>query len=192
LCGCTEKPVHQLVKPLPASVDVCDIQDATVPAVFTCDDFNWMGGNLALTVFEEDLYDAVEVSKLAKGDTLLWNNDTIIVNEIAVNGDIKVINNGIEEGGAELQPNGGGSYRGILWDDHSTYTSLGQAQLPLAEDFSVIDCGENPSDPSDTIRSNQKLYIENLVDSRRSFSMLNTRVLVGNGEITNITRFWIP
>jgi len=192
LCGCTEKPVRQLVKPLPASVDVCDIQDATVPAAFTCNDFNWMGGNLTMTVYEEDLYDAVEVSKLAKGDTLLWNNDTIIVNEIAVNGDVMVINNGIEEGGAELQPNGGGTYRGILWDDHSTYTSLGQAQLPLAEDFSVIDCGENPSDPSDTIRSNQKLYIENLVDSRRSFSMLNTRVLVGNGEITNITRFWIP
>lgn len=192
MIGCSEKPTNKVVKPLPASVDVSEIKDATIPAEFTCNDFNWMGGNLTMNVFEEDIYDAIEVNALVKGDTLLWNNDTIIVEEITSKGDVKVINNGIEEGGAELKSNGGGTYRAFLWDDHSAYTNLGKAQLPLAEDFTIIDCGENPSDAYDTIRTDQKLYLENLVDSRRSFNSLNTKVLVENGMITNITRIWIP
>jgi len=192
MIGCAEKPMNKFVKPLPASVDVSNIQDATVPAEFTSDDFNWMGGNLSMTVFQEDLYDVVDVHNLAIGDTLLWNNDTIIVEEIAEKGDVKVINKGIEEGGAELKSNEGGTYRAFLMDDHSAYTNIGKAQLPLADDFTIIDCGENPTDAYDTIRTNQKLYLEKLVDSRRSFNSLNTKVLVENGKITNITRVWIP
>lgn len=190
--SCIAQSENKCVKPLPASVNIADIKDATVPAEFTSDDFNWMGSNLSMTVYEEDIYDAAEICFLAKGDTLIWNGDTLIVNEIEQRGGTKIINKGIEEGGAELVSNGGGTFRGTSFNDHSTYTKLGKVTLPLSDNFTIIDCGEEPSAPSDTISSGQKLYLEGLKDYRRTFTMLNTRVLIENGVVTNITRHWIP
>lgn len=192
VASCFAQSSNKCVKPLPASVNIAAIKDATVPADFTVDDFKWMGSNLSMTVYEEDIYDAPEVCSLAKGDTLIWNGDTIIVNEVEQRGATKVINKGIEEGGAELAPNGGGTFRGTLFDDHSTYTKLGKVTLPLSDNFTITDCGEFPTTPSKTISADQKQYLEGLKDYKRTFTCLNTRVLVENGVVTNITRHWIP
>ena len=62
----------------------------------------------------------------------------------------------------------------------------------IADDYKLIDCGEFPIDPADTIRTGQKLYLENLKDSRRVFFSLNTLVTIENGMITEINRKWIP
>ena len=66
-----------------------------------------------------------------------------------------------------------------------------QSQL-VPDDFVIIDCGIDPNDPIDTIRTGQKLYIENLKDSKKDFFQLNTRVTIENGIITEINRHWIP
>lgn len=190
--GCAQRPASRFVRPLSPAVDAGHIENATLPASFTADDFNWKDGRLSLTVFQEDLYDAVEVNALAAGDTLLWNQDTIIIREIEQDGEVKVFNKGMEEGGAELTANGGGTYRALLWDDHSAYTAIGQAALPLADDFLLIDCGEEPADPNDTLRTGQQAYLEALKDSRRQFNCLNTTVVVEKGRIASITRRWIP
>ena len=50
------------IAPLPSGIDVDNLQDCTIPAAFSPDDFNWMGGNLKMTVYNEDLYDAVNIS----------------------------------------------------------------------------------------------------------------------------------
>lgn len=183
---------NKCVKPLESSIDIKNIKDAIVPAMFTTDDFKWMEGNLKMTVFSEDLYDAFDISSMSPGDTLLWNNNTIIVKENERQGDLRIINKGLEEGGADLISNEGGTFKAVLMDDHSVYSKLGQIEIPLAENFTIIDCGENPSDSSDTIRENHKLYLENLAESRRSFNNINTKVTIENGVITNITRRWIP
>lgn len=191
LCGCAHKTTFQMVKPLPA-ISLENIKDATLPAEFSDKDFDWMGGNLRLTVYSEDLYDAVQISQLKVGDTIVYDGKPIVAKKIENKNKYLVINDGIEEGGAELTANQGGIYRGSQMDDHSTYTKVGQVQLPLTENFTIIDCGENPTDPSDTIRTAQKLYLENLKDYKRQFNCLDTRVRVENGMITNITRHWIP
>ena len=69
---------------------------------------------------------------------------------------------------------------------------MGKAELPLADDFIIIDCGENPDDPCDTIRTGQKLYLESLSENNRLFHDLNTRVRIENGIIKEINRKWIP
>lgn len=189
-CSKTEEQ-HACIKPLPA-VSIASITDATLPASFTVDDFGWMGGTLTMTVYNEDLYDMVELHNLAVGDTLLYNGSAIVVNQIEQNGDMLVINKGLEEGGADLQAYEGGTYRAIQMDDHSIYSALGQVHLPLADDFTIVDCGDFPDDPSVTISTTQKLYLESLKEGRRDFSCLNTQVQITNGEITNITRCWIP
>ena len=197
--SCTHREAevqHAFIQPLLTAQTVTDlnayVQNATVPARFTTSDFDWMAGQLPLTVYSEDFYDTVALHQMAVGDTLLFGGDTIVVRTIE--GDSYLtINGGIEEGGADLMAcDEGGTYRGVLMDDHSTYTELGSVQLPLSENFTFIDCRINPTDPSDTIRTDQKLYLENLKDYKTEFYSIDTRVQVEDGVITNITRHWIP
>lgn len=183
---------HRVIAPLPSGLDVDNLQDCTVPAAFTSADFRWMGGNLRMTVYSMDLYDAVEISQLQVGDTLIYTGEPMLVTMIEENHGGLEINGGIENNGCCLAGHEGGTYVARNWDDHATYTRLGTAELALAEDFVIIDCGEFPTDPADTIRTGQKLYLETLTGSRKEFFQLNTRVTIENGMITEINRRWIP
>ncbi|MDO4215476.1 MAG: hypothetical protein Q4D12_06140 [Bacteroidales bacterium] len=195
LCGCAQEKqtvAHKCIAPLPAGVAVDDLQDCTVPAAFTLDDFNWMGGNLTLTVYNQDLYDVVDISEMQVGDTLIYNGNPMVINKIDKgNGGID-INGGLDEGGCCLAGFEGGTYVARNWDDHPTFTELGKAQVALDQDFVIMDCGMDPQDPVDTIRTGQKLYLETLQDGRKDFFQLNTRVTIENGQITAISRHWIP
>ena len=151
-----------------------------------------MGGNLTMTVYNQDLYDAVEISQMQVGDTIIYDGKKLVINKIAEEHGGIDINGGLDEGGCCLAGNEGGTYVARNWDDHATYTELGKAEIALADDFVIIDCGIDPNDPIDTIRTGQKLYIENLKDSKKDFFQLNTRVTIENGMITEIKRHWIP
>lgn len=192
LSGCTKKVAYQMVKPLPAPYAVNKLLDATVHASFSSKDISWEIGKLSMEVFSEDLYDAVAVSQLKKGDTVVYDGKSIVVKDIERKDKYVTVNGGIEQGGADLTANQGGTYRGSQMDDLSTYTSLGKVTLPLAKDFVLIDCGENPTNPSDTIRTGQKEYLEKVPEYRRDFNILNTRVRIENGVVVEINRHWIP
>lgn len=192
VCSCGTKKARKLVSPLPSGLEIGALTDCTVPAQFTSDDFRWMGGNLTMKVFTEDLYDAAEVSLLEPGDTLIYDGEKIVVETVEDEDGLLSVNGGLEEGGAWLQAWEGGTYRACQWDDHSLYSELGTVELPLSEDFMIVDCGENPEDPSDTLTTGQKLYLETLESWHREFSPLNTKVVVENGIITAIIRRWIP
>ena len=208
--GCTntsnkEDLACQFVKPLPTkspfkgspmlstSEYVSDTGglEGLIPAVFTSSDFNWKDSTLTLTAYSIDTYKASEIDNLQKGDTILFRNDTIIVSKIE-KGRYLTINGGIENGGVELAAYEGGTYRVQLMDDHPQYSELGKVQLPLSKDLTIIDCGDNPTDPYDTIRTNHKQWLDNAKEYKREFSELNTRVKIENGIITTITRNWIP
>lgn len=183
---------YRLIAPLPSALDVDKLKDCTVPAKFTSDDFRWMGGNLRMTVYVKDLYDAVDISQIQAGDTLLYMGEPMVIETIEdLHGGL-AINGDIDNGGCCLVGYEGGTYVARNWDDHATYTMLGRAEVALADDFVIIDCGEFPTDPADTIRTGQKLYLESLKDSRREFFSLNTLVTIENGMITEINRRWIP
>lgn len=195
LCGCTTKtpqPEHKMIAPLPAAITVDNLQDCTVPVAFKADDFHWEEGRLTMTVYNMDLYDAVEISQMQAGDTIFYAGESMVINTIVEDHGGIDINGGIEEGGCCLAGHEGGTYVARNCDDHATYTKLGQVELPLAEDFLIIDCGMFPEDPSDTIRTNHDQYIANLDEGKLDFFQLNTRVTIEHGVITQINRHWIP
>lgn len=177
---------------MPAGLNPDSLTDGDVPAAFTADDFDWMGGNLTMTVSNADIYDAVDITTLHEGDTVVYDGKPIVVKSVKENNDCIDVNGGLDEGSASFKAHEGGTYRAITFNYHSIYTELGKVQVALADNFAIVDCGINPDDPSDTIKTNQKLYIENLKDDRREFSPLNTIVSVEKGQITKITRRWIP
>lgn len=183
---------HKLIAPLPAGIAVDNLQDCTIPASFSSDNFNWMGGNLTMTVYNQDLYDAVEISQMQVGDTIVYDGNKMVINKMAEEHGGININGGLDEGGCCLAGYEGGTYVARNWDDHATYSKLGDAVVSLADNFVIVDCGEFPDEPYDTISTGQKLYIDNLKDSKKDFSPLNTRVTIEKGMITEIKRHWIP
>lgn len=188
----TSTSTHKSVKPLPAGYSADSLVDCIVPAAFTSRDLNAADSTLTMTVFNEDLYDAVDVHQLQAGDTLVFQGRSIVVASIDNSDGLLTINGGIEQGGACLQPSDGGTYRGLQLDDHSVYTPLGRATLPVARDLVIVDCGEEPTTPPDTIATDAQRYLAQATGWRRDFSELNTRVLIEHGTITRITRHWIP
>ena len=191
-CG-SHRREYKCISPLPAGIEIEDLKDCIVPVSFKTEDFNWMGGNLSVTVYSRDLYDAVEVTQLHTGDTIMYDGTPLpIVKVEEVNGAI-IINDGqVDEGGCTLVPNEGGTYVGRGLDDHPSYTAIGKTELPLAENFVIIDCGDFPTDPIDTIRTEQKLYMETLEGADVDFSCLDTQVTIEKGAIIEINRRWIP
>ena len=191
LCGCSHKSSYQMVKPLPSAYEIGQLKNATVAAAFSDKDFSWEEGKLSMNVFSEDLYNAAEINELKAGDTLVYTGQPIIVKDVVFKDSFVTVNGGIEEGRADLRAKQG-TYRGTQLDDHSTYTELGKATLPLAKDFVLVDCGENPTDPYDTIKAGQEDYMKKVPDYKKAFSSLDTKVIITNGVIVSITRKWIP
>ncbi|MCF0172166.1 MAG: hypothetical protein HUJ91_00250 [Bacteroidales bacterium] len=193
LCSCGSHQEYKCVTPLPADVSPEMLLDCTLPASFKPEDFDWDGYTLKLTVCSKDVYDAEEVAQLQAGDTLIYCGEPIVIDALAaVEGGIEINGGQIDEGGCFLVPNGGGTFVARHWDNHATYTEALKAVMTLAEHCVIIDCGEMPTDPCDTIRTDLKTYVENLKDSRPNFSPLNTLVTIRNGSITEISRRWIP
>lgn len=179
---------YRLITPLPSGLDVNNLQDCTVSAAFTPDDFRWMGGTLDMTVFSRDLYDVVDIATMHVGDTIIYDSRPMVISTID-NGNYGIdINKGPDNGGCRLVGYGGGTYVAKLSDARTVYTELGKAHLALDQDFIIIDCGTGPNDTSDTIRSAQKLYIEKMNERRLQFTQFDTRVTIENGLITIIAR----
>lgn len=192
ICSCAQEKGPKRISTLSDGITVDSLTDCTVAADFTAADFNWEEGTLSMTVFCEDLYDAVEIAELKVGDTLVYESKPMVVDTMEVVNGTLSINGGLEEGGCWLEGYEGGTYRSVQFDDHSTYTKLGKATLPISQDLVIIDCGENPTDANDTILVSQRPYIESLADNRQRFSDLDTRVVIMNGEVKEIHRKWIP
>ena len=190
LCACTEEPSYQCIAPLPPAYSLDSFDDVIVPADFSLDDFDWEGSNLTLTVLSMDLYDAVQVSQMKPGDTLVYRGEKMAVNEVKHEEDLLTINNGLYEGGAWLLPMGGGVYRAVESSDYATYTELGSVTLPIADGFRLIYCGEDYNDPSDTITSCHRQYLESKVC--KSFWAGDTDVRIVQGKIVSIHKRWTP
>ena len=61
------------IEPLPESLDLNALTDATVAASFGADDISETDGKteLTLTVYDYDIYDMVDIAQLAVGDTIV-------------------------------------------------------------------------------------------------------------------------
>ena len=188
ISGCASE---KTVKPLPFfSLD--DLSDRTFPASFRLEDFNWRGSNLTATVFSETFYDAADMKSLRKGDTIIYDGSPMTVTRLEKDSPFLSVNGGLTEGGADFKDNGDGTFSVVLPDDHPLYKEIGETELFLDEDFIIIDCGIEPQDPVDTVRTMQKYYLECLEGYRKDFTELNTRITTEDGVLKVIRRFWIP
>lgn len=179
------------IKPTPvANIDLEHPQEGfNAPVSFAAADVKKDGDKITLTmkVYEQELFDAVEVSQLKAGDTITAEGKEVKVTEAK---ELKAggiaINGGYDNGGITLFPGDGGTYYQVKENDAKTYQEVGTTTLPLGDKFELLDNANN---------DNKKLTAQDMTtlkDDGVGFNVNNTTATVENGVITNITRAYMP
>ena len=138
-----------------------------------------------LTVYTYDLYDAVEITTLTPGDTLVVKGTEIPVKTVE-QGDGIAVNGGLVNGGIDLTSAGGGTFRVLLENDAPDLYEAGTITLPVAQDFVLTD-DSDPESPGQTLYAGDLLALGDEV-----FSPQATTVETAGGMVTAIHLDYMP
>lgn len=138
-----------------------------------------------LTVYTYDLYDAVEITTLTPGDTLVVKGTEIPVKTVE-QGDGIAVNGGLVNGGIDLTSAGGGTFRVLLENDAPDLYEAGTITLPVGQDCVLTD-DSDPEAPGRTLYAGDLLGLGDEV-----FSPQATTVETAGGMVTAIHRDYTP
>ena len=154
---------------------------------FTAEDIHTDGEEttIDLTVYNYELFDAVEVSKLAKGDTITADGNKIKVETVEENDGVFTINGGTENGGLYLRGGEGGTYYEVGLYNEKFFHEAGMITVPVSANVVITDA----SDLLDSVIPRYTLAdLAALAADGIGFNPQNTTVTITNGEITEIYR----
>ena len=183
-----EAEADDRVKPLPDTLDVSNLTDATVAASFDESAIEESDGKtyLTLQVYDYDRYDMADIANLAAGDVIVAGGKDMTVESVETDGGFVTINGGLEKGGMTLTTNDDGVYYEIGMDDALCYQEKGEIRLELADSFTL-------TDNSDLDHPNQSYTASQLPELMAGgFTANNTLVTIEGGKITSITRSYTP
>lgn len=180
------------IKPLPFIYDLANPTDAELPASFNISEFNTETGELTFKAYSLDLYDAIQITMLQRGDTLIYDGKEILVDNIEDKSGDLYINGGLDDGGCVLVSHEGGTYVGRGYDDMPTYTEIGTLTLPVSESTHISDSYSNPSSPVEVSYEEIQSYINGIDGAKATFTYFSTTVQVSGGKVVGITRQWTP
>ena len=176
------------VEPLPETLDVNALTDATVAASFSAEDISEKDGKtqITLTVYDYDVYDMVDVAQLAVGDTIVVDGKVVTSREDKDG--FVTINGGLEQGGVDLTSDDSGVYYAVGMDDVKSYHELGRITVPVAEGFVLTD-NADPEHPDETYAASD---LAKLAASEPGFTANNTLATIEHGELTVLARSYTP
>ena len=192
----TEKPETQpaqdakRIEPLPESLDLDALTDATVAASFGAEDISEKDGKteIALTVYDYDVYDMVDISQLAVGDTIVVDGKDMVVASREDKDGFVTINGGAEQGGVDLTSDDSGVYYAVGLDDAKSYHELGKITVPVADGFVLTD-NADPEHPDETYAASD---LAKLAGESVGFTANNTLATIEHGELTVLVRSYTP
>ena len=178
------------IEPLPESLDLNALTDATVAASFSAEDISEKGGKteLSLTVYDYDVYDMVDISQLAVGDTIVVDGKDMVVTSREDKDGFVTINGGLEQGGVDLTSDDSGVYYAAGLDDAKSYHELGKITVPVAEGFVLTD-NSDPEHPDETYVAAD---LARLAGESVGFTANNTLATIEHGELTVLARSYTP
>ena len=178
------------VEPLPETLDVNALTDATVAASFSAEDISEKDGKtqITLTVYDYDVYDMVDVAQLAVGDTIVVDGKDMVVTSSEDKDGFVTINGGLEQGGVDLTSDDSGVYYAVGMDDVKSYHELGRITVPVAEGFVLTD-NADPEHPDETYAASD---LAKLAASEPGFTANNTLATIEHGELTVLARSYTP
>lgn len=188
----TEESVQEsVVMPLPATVDMDNLNDCMLAVSLDEDDaFFKEDGNaqMKVKVWTYDLYDMVDISMLAEGSVIQIRGEDVEVSSVEVTDNEVLINGGLDNGGYELRTDEGTVYYEIGYSDQLFYYEVGEAVLPVAEEFVFIDAAD--LDKGELSYSFEEL--QNNEEITFDFRANNTKLVIEEGKITVMERVYTP
>ena len=185
----TQQPAQEAkrIEPLAESLD---LTDATVAASFGAEDISEKDGKteITLTVYDYDVYDMVDISQLAVGDTIVVDGKDMVVASREDKDGFVTINGGLEQGGVDLTSDDSGVYYAVGLDDAKSYHELGRITVPVAEGFVLTD-NADPEHPDETYAASD---LAKLAASEPGFTANNTLATIEHGELTVLARSYTP
>ena len=178
------------VEPLPETLDVNALTDATVAASFSAEDISEKDGKtqITLTVYDYDVYDMVDVAQLAVGDTIVVDGKDMVVTSREDKDGFVTINGGLEQGGVDLTSDDSGVYYAVGMDDAKSYHELGKITVPVAEGFVLTD-NSDLEHPDATYAASD---LAKLAGESVGFTANNTLATIEHGELTVLARSYTP
>ena len=187
-----EQPAQEArrIEPLPESLDLNALTDAAVAASFGAADISEKDGKMeiALTVYDYDVYDMVDIAQLAIGDTIVVDGKDMVVTSREDKDGSVTINGGLEQGGVDLATDDNGVYYAVGMDDAKSYHELGKITVPVAEGFVLTD-NSNPEHPDETYVASD---LAKLAGESVGFTANNTLATIEHGELTVLVRSYTP
>ena len=178
------------IEPLPESLDLNALTDATVASSFGAEDISEKDGKteLTLTVYDYDVYDMVDIAQLAVGDTIVVDGKDMVVASREDKDGFVTINGGLEQGGVDLTSDDSGVYYAVGMDDAKSYHELGRITVPVAEGFVLTD-NSDPEHPDETYTASD---LAKLAGEGVGFTAGNTQATIEHGELTVLARSYTP
>ena len=178
------------VEPLPETLDVNALTDATVAASFSAEDISEKDGKtqITLTVYDYDVYDMVDVAQLAVGDTIVVDGKDMVVTSREDKDGFVTINGGLEQGGVDLTSDDSGVYYAVGMDDAKSYHELGKIAVPVVDGFVLTD-NSDLEHPDETYAASD---LAKLAASEPGFTANNTLATIEHGELTVLARSYTP
>lgn len=186
-------PTAKTIAPLPVTINMNNLTDCTVAVSIESEDL-WVDNTgarvLPVTVYTYDLYDMVDISMLAVGDTIILRGEEVVITELSTTdyGAVQ-INGGLDMGGYDLVTNDHTVYFETGYSDVKTYFALGEVTLPVSEDFVFIDSADLESGTA-------TFTLEDLFTDKVAhifgFTPNNTRIVIEGGVVTQMERVYTP
>ena len=181
------------IEPLAPTLSVDDLKDCTFAAGFEAADV-YLNGDGALvvrmTVYDRELYDLVDVSQLAQGDVLVTGGESVTITALERSADGRVlINGGFDADGITLATDENGVYYAVGDNDAPQYRVVGEAVLPVDQEFILQDSSELGQPEQISYAGD---FLMNMEAGDRSFSPYDTTVTVQDGFLRNITVIDVP
>lgn len=179
------------VEPIQSMYDVNDLSNSEFAASFNADDVKTQENqtSIHLTAYDYEQFNASEIENLKVGDTLVIDQKEMKVESVEPQSDSWIqINGGLEQDGCDLYKGEDGLYYEMQLESKS-YQPMTELELPLTKNFVFMDS----SDPDKQGQKyNTEEFLDLLKDDVYGFYPNNSTVTVENGEITQITRNFIP
>ena len=187
---------ERVLKPFYFGSSIEEIDDMILDVRFSIDDIDLENKKIKFEIYNPDLYDAVEVNELKVGDKIVVSEEEILIDSIEENSNFVEINGGIggSETGVSLVAADGGTYRSVVFNDHSTFAYVDETEFPFANIFVIEDYfgGDYGNDGRKASLENLSEFIKELPENYGEFGEICTTLRVVNNEVVNITRRWIP
>ena len=183
-------PDPVIVSPLPVTIDLdnCTIAVSLSEGSFFTDSSGAL--QILAAVYTYDLYDAVDISLLKAGDTIMIRNQKILITSLEhSNYGSLMINGGLDVGGYELRTDENTVYYETGYSDVKAWVKIGVVSLSVSQDFVYTDTSDLDGEPV-VYDYNRLLQAYRSIDY--SFTPQNTTLVIENGVATAMNRIYAP